>query len=250
MLTTDGYPWDDSKILLNTLTKSCKLKNDTVKIKLPIQMGLLEIFLFEIRRKFIEKNQPYLEALYMTAFLLAYYGLLRVGEITKSEHVIKAVNIHEARTKNKLLIILYTSKTHGLESRPQQIAINGKNTLEVSDQGKKSTITQKRKQLSYNKGIFCPVEWTKKYIQMRPPIRNDNEQFLIFRDGSNLKAHHMRTLLRKTLENLKLNGTLYDVHSFRIGRATDLSKAHYSIDHIKRVGRWKSDTVYKYIRNI
>ena len=238
ILKTDGYPWSDSKILLNCITKSCKLKNDRIKIRLPIQLGLLEIFLFELRRKFIEDNQPYLEALYMTAFLLAYYGLLRVGELTKSEHVIKAVNIHQATEYNreKLMIVLYSSKTHGLESRPQQIFIEGKR-----DRKTRTRDTNR---------IYCPVYWTKKFIQMRRPIINDTEQFLIFRDGSNVKADHLRKLLRKLLNNLRLDGELYDVHSFRIGRATDLSKQGLSVDSIKRAGRWKSNAVYKYLRNI
>ena len=248
ILTTDGYPWDDKKVLLNTIIKSCKLKNDRLKIRLPIQLGLLDIFLYEIRRKFIDTNQPYLEALYMTAYLLAYYGLLRVGELTQSEHTVKAINIHESTTrgKDKLLLVLYSSKTHGLGSRPQKIFITGKNNLEVTENTEKTSIHYLKHN---NTGTYCPVQWAKKYIKMRSEIYRESEQFLIFRDGSPLQAYHMRNLLRKTLNNLKLDGNLYDIHSFRIGRATDLSKRGYCVEHIKRMGRWKSNAVYKYLRD-
>ena len=34
-LVDDGYPWDDSKVLLGTLTKACKIVNDRVRTRLP-----------------------------------------------------------------------------------------------------------------------------------------------------------------------------------------------------------------------
>ena len=37
VLITDGYDWNDGKVILNTLTKSCKIKNDKLKVRLPIQ---------------------------------------------------------------------------------------------------------------------------------------------------------------------------------------------------------------------
>ena len=131
VLSKDGYEFSDGKVLLSSLTKSCKLKNDRVKTRLPIQLGLLDLILFQIRHKY--DQQPYLEALYITAFLFQYYGLMRIGEIAESPHSVKAKDIHESRPKNKLLILLYTSKTHGLESAPQQIRIIGKSYLEVLD---------------------------------------------------------------------------------------------------------------------
>ena len=243
VLQSDGYAYEDDKVLLNALTKSCKMKNDRVKIRLPIQKGLLEIILFEIRRKF--GNQPYLEAMYISAFLVAYYGLLRVGEITQSQHVIKAKDVHESRYKRKLLIMLYSSKTHGRESLPQQVKILGKNELEITDNNQLCKFSKKYTKPSY----FCPYEWSRKYMDMRPPIQDEEEQLYIFRDGTPLHATHIRNLLRRLLKGLKLEPHLYDIHSFRIGRATDLFKADTPIDMIKQLGRWKSNAVYKYLRN-
>ena len=134
ILKTDGYEWDDGKALLNTLTKSCKLKNDKLKVRLPIQKGLLELILFRIQRKY--QNQPFLEALFITAYLLLYYGLLRVGEVAESQHSIKAINVHEAQigSHKRLLLVLYTSKTHGRDSQPQKIKIFDNKSLEIIDE--------------------------------------------------------------------------------------------------------------------
>ena len=80
ILKQDGYPWDDNKVLLNSLVRSCKMENDRVKIRLPIQKGLLEMLLFEVERKY--QCQPYLEIMYKALFCLGYYGMLRVGELS------------------------------------------------------------------------------------------------------------------------------------------------------------------------
>ena len=165
VLQTDGYQWEDGKVLLNVLTRSCKLKNDRVKTRLPIQKGLLEIILFQIQKRFNE-TQPYLEMCYISAYLLMYYGLMRVGEISQSQHSLKATNIHDANNRNRLLLVLYSSKTHGIESRPQKIKICGKTHLEVISSNDTTRVASKK----YLKDChFCPVEWTRKYIRNRPP---------------------------------------------------------------------------------
>ena len=68
-------------------------------------------------------------------------------------------------------------------------------------------------------------------------------------DRSPVTPQHLRSLLRKVLERMNLDGNLYDVHSFRIGRTCDLEKFGYTIDQIKAMGRWKSNAVYRYLKN-
>ena len=115
------YSLDESQIFLNTLTSACRLLNDQAQTRLPIHIGLLEILVFELERMF--PDQFYLRTLYQTMMLLGYYGLLRIGEMTASSHVIKAKNVHISVNKNKLLLVLYSSKTHGKADRPQKIKI-------------------------------------------------------------------------------------------------------------------------------
>ena len=246
VLQQDGYEWEDNKVLLDALTRSCKIKNNSVKMRLPIQKGLLEIILFDIRRGY--GDQPYLEAMYISAFLVAYYGLLRVGEITMSPHVIKAVDIHESKSKKKLLIVLHSSKTHSKGSTPQQVRIFGREQLEVVI-NKEVFRFAKKYERHVKPNHFCPFEWTRKYFSMRQKIKQDDEQVFLFSDGSPLQAQHLRSLLRRVLKNLQLEPSFYDIHSFRIGRATDLFKAGVDLDQIKDLGRWKSNAVYKYLRH-
>ena len=243
VLIDDGYDWKEGKLLLNALTRSCKLKNDEVKTRLPIQKGFLDMILHRISKKF--EKQPYLEAMYIAAILISYYGLMRIGEITESEHTVKALNVHTAKNRDQILIILYSSKTHGGGDRPQKIKIHGKTFIEVED--------RKRTTNSYKKYTsdchFCPVWWMHHYTDMRQEIEKEEEQLFVFSDGSNLKPYHIRNLLRQIIRSFNLNEFLYDTHSLRIGRATDLFKYGVHIEDIKQLGRWRSNAVYKYLRD-
>ena len=66
-LLMDGYDWKDDKMLMSTLTKSCRMKNDKVRNRFPIQDGLLDILLYEIIQKYRE-SQPFLEIMYKNMF--------------------------------------------------------------------------------------------------------------------------------------------------------------------------------------
>ena len=63
VLTDDGYVWNEEKILLNCLTKACRMKNDLVRTRLPIKKHLLGLILFELERMFTK--QPYLEKIWI-----------------------------------------------------------------------------------------------------------------------------------------------------------------------------------------
>ena len=60
MLVNDGYSWDDQKVLVGSLISACKIINDRVHTRLPIQCGSLEFILFELKRRYGE-HQPYLK---------------------------------------------------------------------------------------------------------------------------------------------------------------------------------------------
>ena len=190
------------------------------------------MLLFEIEGFYNGNNpQPYLEILYKTIFCLGYYGMLRVGEMTWSPHTVKACDVHVGDNKEKILIVLYTSKTHGEESRPQKIKIA------ASDKCMKTT------------RFFCPFQTVIEYMDMRGPYGDKLEPFFVFADKSPVKSFQLRNFLRQLLENLNLDSSLYDVHSFRSGRTSDLAEFGYSIDQIKAMGRWKSNAVYRYLKD-
>ena len=223
VLSIDGYRWNHKQFLLATFTRHCRLKNDRLFNRLPFTRGVVELMLYETRHKF--SNQPYLEVLYLALFSTMYYGLFRISEIANGEHAVKAVNVHEAADKKSFKFTLLSSKTHTRAKRPQEIKI------------KKQSHTR-----------FCPVSMIRDYVKLRPRYKSEHEIFFVFSEGTPVEAHHVRTLLKTIMARLGMNEKNYGTHSFRIGRATDLEHDGLSISRIKKLGRWRSNAVYNYLR--
>ena len=243
ILVTDGYKWNDSLILMDSPTKACRLANDKIYLRFPIHIGLLEMLLFELERLF--SMDWYLEVMYKALFSLAYYGMMRVGELAHnqnesiSNHAVKACNVHIGLNKKKILLILYSSKTHDKSSRPQRIKIQAKGTC---DSSKLRTCKNEMKR------HFCPFQLLKNYMNIRGAYEVESEQLFVFKQKIPVAPRHIRKVLKTLISRVGLDASLYDVHSLRSGRTTDLIKAGYSVDEVKRMGRWKSNAVYKYIK--
>ena len=122
-------------------------------------------------------------------FSTAYFGLLRVGEITLSEHIIKAVDVHIGTNKKKMMFILHSSKTHSKGVKPQTIKIS---ELEGHMSHMKS-VTSKSKmprvisQQQVDHLSFCSFMLLTDYISVRKSEMANDEPFFIFRDRSPIK---------------------------------------------------------------
>ena len=227
VLLDDNYEWKEDKYLFASLTRACRLTNDRVKNRLPIQKGLMHMILDRIEKDLGER-QYYLCLLYQCMTILGYYGLLRIGEMAEGPHSVKAKNVHSAKNKEKILMYLFSSKTHGLDRVPQKIKMWADN---------------------FSNERHSPFDITNRFSKLRGGYYDDTENYFIYRDRTPVKPANYRKILRKILKGLGLNPRNYDTHSLRIGRATDLMKLGYSVDTIKLLGRWRSNAVFKYIRN-
>ena len=145
--------------LLSTFTKSCKLKNDTVFIRLPITKGLLELLLFQVQKKY--RKQPYLTKLYQALFAISYHGLLRIGETTHSKHTLRVGDVHSSTNTHQVLLVLRSSKTHTVADRPQKIHIEAEHS-----------------------GTFCPVDLVLKFANARPKYKSKLKTSHILRQES------------------------------------------------------------------
>ena len=232
-LMMDGYNGNDKLVLVRSLVKACRIINEQVRTRLPIHCNLLEMLLFEVQRHFTRKHQYYLESMYKAIFAISYYGLMRIGEVTSSPHVLKANNVHIGINKDKIMLVLYSSKTHDKAQRPQKIKI---------------TSNGNEKSGHYKDKYFCPFKLMRDYIQLRGGWTEESEQFFIFKDGSLVSASQLRSVFNLLISNLGLECKFYGMHSFRIGRTSDLIKFDYPVEQVKLMGRWKSNVIYKYIR--
>ena len=74
-----------------------------------------------------------------------YYGLLRIGELTAGTHSILACNVLTAKNKNKIQLVLKTSKTHAEANYPQKVTIV-------------KNVTEESKCTSSKSNKYCPYE--------------------------------------------------------------------------------------------
>ena len=207
-----------------------------VTTRLPILKDLLQLILSEFKKMFAD--QPYLEKLYLAMCSSAYYGLLQIREITQGPHILLASNVHVGVNKQKMLFILRSSKIHDKGMQPQLIKINSVKTTKKQKSNKPCKLQR----------YFCPYQLLRDFVAARPHAKSELEQFFIFSDGSPLKPEHFRNTLHMAIARIGLDANLYKVHSLRIGRSCDLFALEVSVETIKKLGHWKSNTVFRYIR--
>ena len=180
ILRQEGFKINPNQFLISSLTKACKIKNDCVRLRLPIQKGVLAILIKEVQSLYLNQNQPYLATLYATLLLTAYFGLFRVGELTSGSHPILAKDVQIASNKRKLMFILRTSKTHDLGNKPQIVKISS------------TPISVTHSKLIVNPNILpCPYHLLRKYARARGPYRSSTEPFFVFQDGAPVKPQHL-----------------------------------------------------------
>ena len=228
VLMQDQYKLREDTYLISSLTKACRYQNDTVKIRLPIQKQLFHTILDQTNLHFDQMGQNYLKVMYRAMFTAAYYGLLRVGEVTYGSHPVLAPDVHIASNKKKLLFILRTSKTHWKNNKLQFVKISS--TCKITN------------------NCHCPFNILQSYVHRRPTCRKLKEPFFVFADRSPVLPNHMRGLLKLILTEANIDANNYSTHSFRAGRSCDLLEMGLSVETIKKLGCWKSNAVFTYLR--
>ena len=166
-----------------------------------------------------------------------YFGLLRVGEVMASEHIIKAKDVHIGRNKNKLMMILQSSKTHAKNMKPRIIKIDSLGGNHITP----VVITE---------GAIsdCPFKILKEYLQVRNKYRSIDEQFFVFSDRTPVQPTQFNRLLKYLIKFTSLDSKPYSVHGLCMGRAADLLDMGVPVQTIMKLGRWKSSAIFTYLR--
>ena len=146
---------------------------------------------------------------------------------------LKQKNVHIAVNKDKILLILYWSKTHGANNFKQKIKIQANVNCYYN------TFKKKR--------FFCRFEVTCTFIWIWGGYKEENGNFFIFHDQSPVCHHHFQKVMKDLIKRCNLEESLYGTHSLRIGRCSDLIRYGFPIDVVRRLGWWKSNAIYKYI---
>lgn len=228
-LRKDGVEIPDKNFEIASIIRTCKIKNNRVFYRCGINKVMMKDLVACLDRLYKQEGQTYLYYLYRAMLWTAYYGMFRISEITDSNHVLKTQDVKESINKRKFLCVLRSSKTHKKSDFPHTVHIPQVVDVEESNQAND------------------PYEALRDYKRIRH--QNGSSNFFVFREGTPVKAHHFRTLLFKLLRMGNYDTEIFDCHSARVGRASDLLNSGVPFFLVKRWGNWKSDnSILKYFK--
>ena len=96
--------------------------------------------------------------------------------------------------------------------------------------------------------IYCPYKMLRQYAEVRVRYVSDDEPFFVYRGRSPITPIAVNKMLRKLLKASGINTERYSMHGFQVGQSLDLLKLGVSVETIKKLGRWKSNAVFNYLR--
>ena len=165
-----------------------------------------------------------------------YFGLLRISEVADGPHFLLARDIHIGQNKKKLLLILCSSKTHGKHMDPQMIKISSvkRNGSQIADE--------------FETSLPCPYQLLQIFASMRGGFKTDDDTFFQYLDGNPITPARFNCYLKSFIKYSGFDQSLYSSHSLRAGRSCDLYRLGVLVESIKKIGRWRSSAVYKYLK--
>ena len=169
-------------------------------------------------------SSPFYKISYRSMFLLAFYGFLRVGEMTRN---------------------LGQVDNHCLLISAVQFLVNG---LTISFISYKHSVPGKIVKLFVSKQVnqeMRPVVVLQRYLA----VRGDYGGCLFVHPiGSPISRSQFTDILQKTLSFIDSSSSLNKGHSFRMGSCTWYMQQGKTDSQIRSMGRWRSNAFLKYIR--
>ena len=202
-------------------------QGDQLRVRLPITIHHLQLFRMLLN---IPKTANYESIMIWAAMTLAFFGFLRLGELTCNCKFNSSVHL----TKDN--IAFHPGK--GLE-HPSFMTVHIKES-KTDPFRKGHTIT-----VGSIESPLCPVLAMKKYLSQRSQTIGP---LFIHISGKPLTKQTLTSETRTLLTQAGFNATKYAGHSYRIGAATTAASAKLPAWLIKTLGRWSSDCLERYIK--
>ncbi|XP_069608836.1 uncharacterized protein [Ranitomeya imitator] len=213
-----GWPDSTKHFLVSQLLKGWRRADKHGDNRHPISFDLLVSL---VKAAELVCDSKYEAALMSAAFGLAFFGAMRVSEIVPT-----ALNKPGGLRREDILICEDGIRIRLCKSKTDQ---EGRGTWFPI--------------FAINKDI-CPLMLIKNYMR----VRKDGSQLFIHENGLPLVSGQFLAILRRMLSRLGMPAAEFGTHSFRIGAATEASRAGLLESEIQRVGRWRSRCFTRYIR--
>ena len=208
-----------STFLVQRLMAAVTKVRPTADTRLPITLTILRQLVLALNHTI---HIPYNVALLRAMLLVAFYGLMRVGEITSTPDGHTALLLSQLTFESEHALLVISNFKHNTSGRSFQIVLPKQSDT-----------------------VLCPHLALRHYLGFRGTLQGP---LFCFPGGTpisrNFFVHNLHTLLNFC----GLSPTLYKSHSFRIGAASFYAESGMSDEQIRLLGRWKSNAFRKYIR--
>jgi hypothetical protein len=226
VLKMNGFSDPGDSFMVKTALSGLAKSNRSLDVRLPITVPILSKLLGSVTAVI---GDHYDRSLLCAMFSLAFFGFLRIGEITtrssKTQSLLSLSDLQiDLASPASGMALIFTKYKHSKGDRPVIIQISPQT----------------------GSGL-CPVSNMIRYLSVRPMGAGS---LFVRADRSSVTRTYFTFYMRHLLQACSLDSTLYKGHSFRIGAASWAAQAGYSDQHIRHLGRWNSNAFQKYIRNV
>ena len=222
-----GYELDLKKFVrLQLICRGIKRsQGDSSRIRLPITIAHLKLF-FQLLA--IPNTTNYDSVMIWAAMTLAFFGFLRLGEMTCNSPYSPAIHLSPSD-----ITFLPNSLS------PEHMSVRIKISKTDPFRSGHTIIVGKTDQ------AICPVRAMQTFLSLRGTSTGPLFQHL---SGSPLTKVGLTSETRQLLSMSGLQPSQYAGHSYRIGAATTSASVGLPPWLIKTLGRWSSDCYEKYIQ--
>jgi hypothetical protein len=166
--------------------------------------------------------------LFSTMCIVAFHAFLRIGEMCikvsqNSSHVLQYSDVKIIQ-QNSITIGVEVTLRHYKHSKQPATCFLPANSADP---------------------LLCPVSAIQLYLSILKPCSGP---FFQMPNRQPVSYTFFNYNLKNAINFLGFDSKRYKSHSFRIGAATNAAMQGFSDDSIKKMGRWKSNAMQKYIR--
>ena len=188
--------------------------------RLPITIGILAQLIYAVDHLVPQYYHKYLIRAMLT---VGFFGLMRIGELTKSKEGLVPLNLNQLTITPHLILINITHFKHNQNLRPVEVPIQPQTFRDI-----------------------CPVHHLTQYLQIRG---NQPGPLFSFPTLKPIPRQFFSSRLAKLIRFAGFQTERYKSHSLRIGGASYYASLGYSDNQIRLLGRWDSNAFIKYIRS-
>jgi hypothetical protein len=214
-----GKPDPTRHNLVQKLISAATKINPISDPRLPITIIILHRLVQAVQ---VTISIPYHRHLIQSMFITAFFGLMRIGELTIGKVKVISLKVNQVQFSNNQVILTIKHFKHNKAGRPVQIVLSPQQQVQI-----------------------CPVAALTTYLQDRG---SSPGPLFCFPDGNPISRNFFTSRLSNALKFVGMDVTLYKSHSFRIGGSSYYASLGFSDSQIRVMGRWNSNAFIRYIR--